>query len=737
MAAASRSVLAQRSPCWYESGPSARPARARQSSRPGGVHAIVSLLQDKVLAHILRWAAGAHLGVSRVEIATLAGGGDLASTSSLCPFFVAIVKRPPGPPASCAAAPTEVSAIVHVPRGFQAGGAPGTTATQRMPGGGGGAGGATIAERFGAELSALALVRADSDAVRSLLPLGPEQQGAGGGGTAERSVAGLQDAVHRIQWQWHLAHSLAVVSGTAHVSLDLWAAQPGAGQTASAEELVPIGSVTPAGVTPYALQAAEGMPLNVRPRYSAAIVDAGRSTASAASAAPRCAVLLVPQGREHEFSFAAREGQMSLARQAGVDRLILVVMQRGHRFASLAAVQKELSPAVLTMVPAASAAAAASSGGKGASIPFLAVADDLGERFVLAEGRSDLSGEYSVEDVPEDDNGSDDEEGDGDNSEGGGAATLSSPSPPPSAAATQVQRRRVLRRLVFMSNRGAIQSEALLRLSSDGSASVRLRLLRFPYHRGMAAALALAEPAATGGEYRVAVIGLGGGGLASYIAASGVACAEGWGRGARVTAVELDPAIVHVARTHFGLRVPSEPALLGAADAAGVAPGGTAGDGSVSVIVGDGLEFVKALGARASAGDNAGLLSALLIDVDAKDRDMTLGLSFPPKEFVSRAFLQSARAAIAPGGVLVVNLGARSKALFAGSLAAIEKEFGKGRVVTLRPSDGDSDDAGGGDLNRVVVAGGPTGGIAMATPDRAWSLFRSRRVAAALSIEIA
>ena len=96
----------------------------------------------------------------------------------------------------------------------------------------------------------------------------------------------------------------------------------------------------------------------------------------------------------------------------------------------------------------------------------------------------------------------------------------------------------------------------------------------------------------------------------------------------------------------------------------------------------------------------------------------------------------SGNMALAPGGVLVVNLGARSKALFAGAVAAVENEFGKARVATLRPDDdgegGDGDE--GGDLNRVLVAGGNAAGWpgASEAEARALKLFASARTAGAL-----
>jgi hypothetical protein len=54
---------------------------------------------------------------------------------------------------------------------------------------------------------------------------------------------------------------------------------------------------------------------------------------------------------------------------------------------------------------------------------------------------------------------------------------------------------------------------------------------------------------------------------------------------------------------------------------------------------------------------------------------------------------------------MILNLGARSKPLFIGSLTAIQNEFGIGNVITIHPnSDDDSESRESSDLNCVVVA---------------------------------
>ena len=63
------------------------------------------------------------------------------------------------------------------------------------------------------------------------------------------------------------------------------------------------------------------------------------------------------QGREREWLFLEAEGQWEVARQCAAARLVLVALGRGHSFASLAAVQAELSPLVAPLTAAGGCAA--------------------------------------------------------------------------------------------------------------------------------------------------------------------------------------------------------------------------------------------------------------------------------------------------------------------------------------------------------------------------------------------
>ncbi len=99
-----------------------------------------------------------------------------------------------------------------------------------------------------------------------------------------------------------------------------------------------------------------------------------------------CGVLLVPQGREHEWMFSSDDGRKSVAEGTDFGRLFFVTLNRGHLFGSQAEVQAELSPIIRQLAPSCT----------GAAMPFLAVADDLGSRNIVCQKVSPLSGGNAV-----------------------------------------------------------------------------------------------------------------------------------------------------------------------------------------------------------------------------------------------------------------------------------------------------------------------------------------------------
>ncbi|NIG58017.1 methyltransferase-like protein 13 [Pontoporia blainvillei] len=125
----------------------------------------------------------------------------------------------------------------------------------------------------------------------------------------------------------------------------------------------------------------------------------------------------VPQGRETEWLFGMEEGRKQLAASAGFRRLITVALHRGQQYEGMDSIQAELSARVMELAPAGMPAQQ--------QVPFLSVGGDIGVRTVQHQDCSPLSGDYVIEDVQGDD-------------------------------------KRYFRRLIFLSNRNVVQSEARL-----------------------------------------------------------------------------------------------------------------------------------------------------------------------------------------------------------------------------------------------------------------------------------
>jgi precorrin-6B methylase 2 len=323
-------------------------------------------------------------------------------------------------------------------------------------------------------------------------------------------------------------------------------ARENAGRAAPAGALPPSATASATVGDPYiALHPGRSLTQSLAGRrFSATVVDAvadGSSETPASGPRPpqrEAAVFLVPQGREHEWLFGSDPGRLHLASSCGVRRLVVISLGRGCAFGSSEAVQSELSPLVLPLLPAASRAAP-----RGA-VPILSTAEGLGERRQVASVESPLSGTLLVEDVtfPA-------EDGDGD---GSGSVTL--------------------RRLIFAAQPNLIQSEARMRFDG-GAAAADHSHLSCEYQAAIVAGLAVAAPALMAARLgddcasprpRVCVIGLGGGGLPCFLATHFAV---------HVTAVELDPAVAQLAADTFGF-----------------SPGP-----ALALHVGDGLAYVASL----------------------------------------------------------------------------------------------------------------------------------------------
>ena len=121
-----------------------------------------------------------------------------------------------------------------------------------------------------------------------------------------------------------------------------------------------------------------------------------------------------------DWLFSTKEGRQQLLKTTQRDRLAIVTLRREHTFENLEAVKKEIGESISNLAPA---------GLSVTEIPFLSLGTDVGKRTICYEGTSEISGSYVVEEIED-------------------------------AGHTY-------RRLIFMNNQFAIQSEARLKLCKE------------------------------------------------------------------------------------------------------------------------------------------------------------------------------------------------------------------------------------------------------------------------------
>lgn len=328
------------------------------------------------------------------------------------------------------------------------------------------------------------------------------------------------------------------------------------------------------------------------PRYSLTTVDIQPSLAKNG----KFAIFIVPQGRETEWLFSSKDGQTKLSTNAGFERVVIVTLGRGHAFTDMDAIKGELSTKVMELVPRRLS--------RNAQVPFLSIGEDLGNRVVLYEGNSQLSGDYVVEDV------------DGD----GGQK---------------------FRRLIFLNNKNVVQSEARLvtdktnvkkgkgkqraKVVNNSSPRVDHGYLACQHHRVIVTGLAWIEGFCTTGENKKSlIVGLGGGGLAMFL--------YQYFKQLSIEVVELDPSISEIAKSWFEFKE----------------------DDRMQVIIEDGLKYIR-------SKESAPRYDVIIFDVDSKDT--SVGMSCPPQAFVDRAFLRQVHSLLSPSGVFVLNLVCRNTSL--------------------------------------------------------------------------
>ncbi|XP_062548546.1 eEF1A lysine and N-terminal methyltransferase homolog [Armigeres subalbatus] len=298
------------------------------------------------------------------------------------------------------------------------------------------------------------------------------------------------------------------------------------------------------------------------------------------------AAFIVPQGRETEWLFSTPQGRQKLLASASHDRLAIVSMHRGQTYSSCDAVKDELSESVKSLAPH----------GLHAHIPFLSLGSEVGRRETIFKGRSTLSGNYIVEEIIGNDN-------------------------------------KIFRRLIFLNNQFVIQSEAAIKLvkgkgkSKESQKVIDPGYLACQHHLYMTIGvhLALGLDSDKAGNNNVMVVGLGGGGLCTFIHQ----CL----RNTKMTAVEIDPEMLTVATNYFGLTL----------------------DDRLRVEIKDGMDYLT----ECVQQDHR--FKAILFDVDSKDP--TLGMSCPPQAFLEKQVLENTKKLVGTSGVFVLNLVCRDDSL--------------------------------------------------------------------------
>ncbi|KAL1491714.1 hypothetical protein ABEB36_012271 [Hypothenemus hampei] len=342
-----------------------------------------------------------------------------------------------------------------------------------------------------------------------------------------------------------------------------------------------------------------------QPRYTVYIVETAPDVKNNAYAA-----FIVPEGREAEWLFSTQTGRKHLVDMTKHNRLSIVTMHRGQKYESLDAVKDELEDVVRNLAPA--------NLGK-SKIPFLTLGADIGKRTVRYEGTSYFSGDYVIEDI-EHDTGE------------------------------------KYRRLFYLSSQLVIQSEARFKtIKARGGKKkdfIDLTTLTCQHHIYMSVAAQLSIKNKEKSD--VVVLGLGGGGLCSFL--------RKFSPNAEIMAVDIDPEMLKIATQWFGFKP----------------------DDHLKAKIQDGLEFIQNLHKEGAQTD------AILCDVDNKNLDM--GMSCPPKEFLAQEILIMVSNLIGNKGVFVVNIVLRDVTLRSGILKNFKEIFKK--VISYKLTE---------DLNEVFI----------------------------------
>lgn len=320
-------------------------------------------------------------------------------------------------------------------------------------------------------------------------------------------------------------------------------------------------------------------------------------------------VMSVVISREAEWLFSTKQGRQHLVSLTKTNRLAIVTLHRRENFGTFEEVQVELGDTICSLAPSSM---------KKKKISFLSLGGtDLGTRIIKHEGNSTISGNYVVEDV--------------------------------------VINGEKFRRLYYLKSQLVIQSEAKLKKIKTRKGNkevIDFAYLSCRHHVYMSVATHIV--CSKSRENNVLIVGLGGGGLCSFL---GKLLPK-----IKMHAVDIDPEMLKVAIEFFGLRL----------------------NDHLSVVIKDGVQYIKEIAKQDKK------FSSVLFDVDSKDT--SIGMSCPPKEFLEENVLDDVIQILEDTGAFVLNLVLRDTKLRSTIITNLTKKFKT--IVSYRLAD---------DLNEILL----------------------------------
>ncbi|CAI7849496.1 unnamed protein product [Closterium sp. NIES-53] len=468
--------------------------------------------------------------------------------------------------------------------------------------------------------------------------------------------------------------------------------------------------------------------------FSGVVLDATPTMLDGASLP--CAVFLVPQGMNRDWLYASEEGQWQLVESANAQRLILVQQneQPGQLPLTMAQVQEELSPLVLQLAPeyctktryaipyitTETAAVTGTVRAEVASVTTgaMVVLDDVlspphcTRRLVFRRNPNLVQSEALLVPAPPPTPAAPQEEQRG--SAGGGASDViakeggkkggagGKQKQGKAAAAAADLAAGASKKSKKAAAKAARKQQAAEEVGRSGGVEwvVDHGQLASEYHGAMLAGLSLVAPLmeareSTNAQLTAAVIGLGGGALPMFLRQHFPFTS--------ITVAELDDVMGQVASDHFGftqdavlrLHIGDGVALVHAMAAPHHTQGvheGAVGDDTVAAVQ-CATAALALSGDAESGGGRRGGAGVDVIFVDADSDDPSTGMSCPAQVFLEPHFLQSARAALNEGGMLVLNVVARASSKYKAAVAAVRQVFPAVYEVDVD-----------GDINRVLFA---------------------------------